>query len=78
MHSLTNFDSLLKIALDMKKITIHEYNIVEEWRKNPKEWNEKKDIFTEKLFSQNKKNIAEILLNIKSVLLSVKKPFVFT
>ncbi|MCK5176844.1 MAG: hypothetical protein KAQ92_03910, partial [Candidatus Aenigmarchaeota archaeon] len=69
MHSLTNFDSLLKIALDMKKITIHEYNIVEEWRKNPKEWNEKKDIFTEKLFSKNKKDIAEILLNIKAVLL---------
>ena len=77
-HCLTNFDALLKTALGTKKITPYECDIVEGWRKNPKEWNEKKDIFTEKLFSKNKKDIAEILLNIKAVLLSVKKPFVYT
>jgi orotate phosphoribosyltransferase len=77
-HTLTDIETLLLVATIKKKISEDERKKVEEWMKNPKNWDKIRKTEIEKKFAQNKEEVAEILLKIKAVTLNLKEPYRFT
>ena len=43
LFTLSNYESLLEQALDIKYITDNEFKTLKEWKKNPSEWNPNKN-----------------------------------
>ncbi|SNB08031.1 Orotate phosphoribosyltransferase (fragment) [Flavobacterium psychrophilum] len=39
LFTLSNYESLLELAVAKEYITKKEQNLLQEWRKNPSEWN---------------------------------------
>lgn len=77
-YALTDMKTLLNVAEKDKKIAGKYKGIVDEWVKNPIDWEKNMSEKINRMIVDSKKRMAEILLEIKAVSLNPKDPFRFT
>ena len=77
-YYLTDLETLLIVAQDENKISLHDREQVLNWIEDPYEWDKKRKLKLKTNFLENKELIAKLLLKIKAVSLDTKNPYKFS
>ncbi len=76
--TLTDLETLLKVASENGRLSLEEKAAIEEWAKNPNKWYDNRLRRIEESLENIKKSTAQILLEIGAVTINLQQPFKYT